>query len=76
MALRNFWQETEIDGRNTVLTGGPRSKTGGLRTNIYVRDEGSSVLACTIRCTECDGDLIVDIYDKNGCCVYSDKTKR
>ena len=76
MALRNFWLETEIDGRKTKLKGGPRNKTGGMHTKVYVRDQGASVLACKIVCEECDGDLIVMIYDKDGRLINTSTTKR
>lgn len=76
MALRNFWLEAQVDGRKTKLTGGPKNKTGGMRTKVYVRDQGTSVLACIIACTECDGDLVVRIYDKDGRLINSNTTKR
>lgn len=76
MALRNFWLETKIDGRKTVLTGGPKNKKGGMRTKIYVRDRGTSIVACSIDCTERDGNLIINIYNNDGQCIYSDITKR
>lgn len=76
MALRNFWVETQIDGRKTKLTGGPKNKTGGLRTKVYVRDRGQSVLACKIVCTECEGDLLVMLYNKDGQLIHSNTTKR
>lgn len=76
MALRNFWLETEIDGRKTKLKGGPKSRTGGMRTKVYVRDQGTSVLACKIICRECGNDLIVMIYDKDGQLIHSNTTKR
>jgi hypothetical protein len=76
MALRNFWLETEIDGRKTKLKGGPKGRTGSMRTNIYVRDQGASALACKIVCRECVGDLIVMIYDKDDQLIYTNTTER
>ena len=40
MAVRNFWVDAEIDGRETDLGGGPRSKTGGMDVTVYQRKEG------------------------------------
>ena len=71
MALRNFWIEAEVDGRKTKLTGGPRNKKGGMRAKFYVKNNGASVLACKVLCTECDGSLITMVYDKDGQLVYS-----
>ena len=30
MAVRNFWIDGSIDGRATDVTGGPRSRDGGM----------------------------------------------
>ena len=38
--VRNFWIEAEIDGRNSKLSGGPRSKTGGFFLTVKQRDNG------------------------------------
>lgn len=40
MAVRNWWIEANIDGRQTTLTGGPRSKDGGFQLNLYQRVKG------------------------------------
>lgn len=37
MATRNFWVEANIEGRKTVLKGGPRAKDGGFVMRIYMR---------------------------------------
>lgn len=50
MALRNFWTEVKIDGRESVLSGGPRSKDGGLYITIYQRMNGSKEEVVTINC--------------------------
>lgn len=76
MAVRNFWIETNIDGRKTKLTGGPKNKLGGLTTKVYARNAGSIQLACKVVCRECAGDLIVMIYDKDGQLVYKNTTLR
>lgn len=43
MAVRNFYVEADIEGRETMLGGGPRNKEGGMTTNIYQRDDGGIV---------------------------------
>ena len=40
MAVRNFYVEADIEGRETMLGGGPRNEEGGMTTNIYQRDDG------------------------------------
>lgn len=34
MAVRNFYVEADIDGRMTMLGGGPREKDGGMDTKV------------------------------------------
>lgn len=66
MAVRNFWIEAEIDGRQTALAGGPRSKDGGMTVTIYQRDKGGITEAVNIICEERDGELRTLIQPKNG----------
>jgi len=40
MAVRNYWIEAKIDGRKTLLTGGPEGKQGGFFMRIHMRAEG------------------------------------
>lgn len=35
MSVRNFWIDADIDGRQTMLGGGPRSSDGGMDVTIY-----------------------------------------
>lgn len=76
MAMRNFWLETKVDGRKSILTGGPRNKDGGMTTKLYVRDCGESVLAYKIVCRECAHDLIIMIYDAEGHLIHKTHTTR
>lgn len=62
MAVRNFWMEAKIDGRNTEVKGGPKSKEGGMDIYLYQRDCGTIETAVHILC-EAQGDkLITDVY--------------
>lgn len=67
--VRNFWIEGTIDGRETPIVGGPRSKDGGMFLNLYIRDNGDIEKALTINCYA-DGDnlkiIVGDRYNKNG----------
>lgn len=38
--VRNFWIDGSIDGRNSKLSGGPQSKTGGFSLTVFQRDNG------------------------------------
>lgn len=40
MASRNFWLDTNIDGRKTDLSGGPRNKEGGMSLTLKQLSEG------------------------------------
>jgi hypothetical protein len=48
MAVRNFWLEATIDGRQTDLSGGPRAKDGGFELTVYVRQRGSILRAVKV----------------------------
>ncbi len=66
--VRNFWIDADIDGRQGMVSGGPRTKDGGMFIKIYQRDQGSIVTACTIQCAvEPDGKLVTYV---NGEEVY------
>jgi hypothetical protein len=75
MAVRNFWIEGFIDGRNTDVTGGPKSKEGGMTVNIYQRNCGSIEKALRIECLECNGNLRTKVF-ADGKCVYELETER
>jgi hypothetical protein len=38
--VRNFWLSANVDGRSTVMEGGPQAKDGGMRVRILQRDGG------------------------------------
>ena len=56
MAIRKFYLESYIDGRKTPLTGGPRSKDGGMKTFISIRDKGEIESAVRIDCSTYEKD--------------------
>ena len=76
MAMRNFYMEADIDGRKTMLTGGPAAKDGEMNVTIRQRDEGNSVVAFRVRCMERDGELTTFVFDNEGNNVAEFKTKR
>lgn len=63
--VRNFWIDADIDGRKETLSGGPNSKTGGMRAMIYMRDKGDVSHAVTINATERGGKLELEIWGPN-----------
>ena len=50
MAIRNFFLSATIDGRQTRVTGGPASKTGGMEIKVYMRNEGEITIPLEIEC--------------------------
>jgi len=76
MAVRNFWIDADIDGRETMLSGGPRSKDGGMKIKIRQRDDGGITTAFTISCRERNGELITEVFDKEGHFVSAKLTDR
>ena len=76
MAVRNFYVEANIDGRQTTLGGGPKSKTGEMTVRLYQRDEGVITDALLNECRERDGNLITEVYDSKHKLVFSYGTMR
>lgn len=76
MAVRNFWIEGSIDGRNTVLAGGPQSKEGGLEVIIKQREDGGITAPIEVICrAAAEGNLTTTVYH-NGKAVCKHETKR
>lgn len=76
MAVRNFYVEANIDGRETTLGGGPKSKTGEMSVRLYQRSEGEISEALMIDCEERDGVLTTKVYDKDHNLLFTYETKR
>ena len=71
MSLRNFWVESFIDGRKTLLASGPRRKDGEMHTVIKVKEGGNSVEAVSIVCFPTEqGNRIVVRDETNGERIY------
>lgn len=47
--VRNFWIQASIDGINTSVATGPRSKDGGFSLTIKQRDGGDIITALEVR---------------------------
>lgn len=63
MAVRNFWVNAEIDGQKTELSGGPRSKDGGMFINLNMRVNGRPVSVLHVTCAvNDDGTLRARIH--------------
>ena len=76
MAVRNFYVEANIDGRETTLGGGPKNKQGEMSVRIYQRDDGAISEALMIDCEERDGVLTTKVYDKDHNLLFTYETKR
>jgi hypothetical protein len=69
MAVRNFWIDADIEGRQTILSGGPRAKDGGMEVTLYQRNDGSIEKVLRIVCRACGDELVTDIYiDRDRLC--------
>lgn len=79
MAVRPFYLDANIEGRQTNCSGGPRRKDGNMFINITQRNEGNIETAIKIECSsfEEDGNLMLEshVYDDKGELVYSKVTK-
>lgn len=77
MAVRNFYVEADIDGRQTTLGGGPASKTGEMTVHIHQRDDGGIVSdVVKVLCREHNGILTTEVYNNEGELVLTYESKR
>jgi hypothetical protein len=76
MTVRNFWIEASIDGKNTLLSGGPQNKNGGFYMNIKQRSNGDITKALVIDGKEKNGKLVLSIWDDNGKLIHTFETER
>ena len=59
--VRNFWISADVDGRESVIAGGPRSKEGGFDLSIQQRDDGCVVGAAEILGRFINGRLVLRV---------------
>ena len=77
MSMRNFWLDSDIDGRQTSLSGGPRASDGGMNVTVRQRENGKSVVACKVKCYKRnDGLLVTSVRDKNDNVITEVVTER
>ena len=79
MAVRPFWIEADIEGRQAPLQGGTKRKDGSQIINLYQRSDGNIIKAFRIYShsfRDENGDLVLEtvIEDGNGTRVTSLKT--
>lgn len=66
--LRNFWVAGVVDGRKCPISGGPRSRDGGVNLTVYQRNNGRAAVALTIEGTASrDGTLRLAIKARLPC---------
>jgi len=71
MAIRNFWIRSEIEGRKTLLEGGPRSKTGDMVTDLFVKENGEPNKILRISCIpQENGTLRIQVYNADHCTIF------
>lgn len=76
MALRNFWADIYVDGRESPLGSGPRAKDGGMEIVIRQRDKGEGFKSFTISCTVDKDKLKTTIENDNGEIIGKCETER
>ena len=66
--VRNFWITTSIDGRVSLLTGGPPIEEGGFTTTITMRNAGEIEKALTIEgyFNPLTRKLVLNAFDAHG----------
>lgn len=70
MGVRNFYVEGNIDGRQTLLKGGPPSREGEMTVQLFQRKDCEIVKTVRIECTVEQGALVTRVLDPDGNCVY------
>ena len=79
MAVRPFYMEANIDGRASRLSGGPKSKSGGMGINIYQRDKGSIITMFKINSYSSMRDgklyLVTEVLDRNNRVIATEETE-
>lgn len=76
MATRNFWIEAEIEGRNTSLAGGPRSKDGGMDVTLLVREDGGISDGVRITCRSDGEKNTIVVWGPDGEKLYEREYRR
>ena len=76
MATRNFWINAEIDGRETPLAGGPRSKDGGMDVTLLVREDGGISDGVRITCISDGEKNTVRVWGPDGEKLYEREYRR
>ncbi len=51
MRKENFWLEAGTRGRSKVISGGTITEEAPLEVSFFVKDNGKSVRAITVRCS-------------------------
>ena len=65
--IRPSWIEVDIDGRETLIESGPRSRSGNMYIKIYVRKEGEIHQAASINLmATTDGKQVVMNINADG----------
>ena len=71
MAIRNFWIRSDIEGRKTLLEGGPIRKTGKMGTDLFVKENGEPNKILRISCIpQEDGTLRIRVYNADHCTIF------
>lgn len=78
MAVRNFYLKAQIDGRETLIGSGPRSRDGGMDVYIYQRHNcgGSSYPVLKIYSRAFGDKLITYVVDEEGNTIKEIETVR
>lgn len=59
--VRNFFVRGEVDGRRSLVCGGPRARDGGLTLTLYQRSSGEVETALKLYCiARSNGTLLVE----------------
>jgi hypothetical protein len=72
--VRNFYIKAHVDGRTSLVAGGPRARDGGLILTVYQRCEGRVEKSLQVVCTASNGTLRVCVEPMLPSCLREDGT--
>ena len=76
MVTRNFWIEAEIEGRETSLAGGPRSKDGGMDVTLLVSEDGGISDGVRITCRSDGEKNTIMVWGPDGKKLYQEDLEK
>lgn len=73
--VRNVFCEMQVDGRKSPINTGPKSASGGLKADFFIRDQGAAIKSVTVE-SGCDGKNVFLQVIADGQIIFSESHPR